>query len=129
MLAIVEELDDENLFVQMERENRDRKNLSAWEQRRMYLRALDEKLFASNAKLAAAIGVDMSRMGKATRAAQLPQEIVAAFSSPLAIQYRWVPVLDRALRDHTDATLAVARELSARNPPDRHSGFSGPGRC
>lgn len=114
--AVVEELDDPALFVQMERENRDRQNLSAWEQGRMYLRALDEGLFASNTKLAAAIGRDVSDVGKATRIAKLPQEITTAFASPNAIKFQWASDLERALREHPVATLAAARALGARTP-------------
>lgn len=111
--AVVEALDDRGLYVQMERENRGRESLSAWEQGRMYLRALDEGLFASNIKLAAAIGRDPSDVGKATRIARLPPELTGAFASPLQIQFQWVADLERALREHPQETLRVARELGA----------------
>ncbi len=42
VLAAVEEASDVSLFEQMERENRGRKNLSAWEQGTMYRKALDD---------------------------------------------------------------------------------------
>ena len=114
VLVVVKELGDAQLFVEMERENRGRENLSAWEQGRMYLRAVDEGLFSSNIKLAAAIGRDPSDVGKAMRIARLPQELTGAFASPIQIQFQWVADLERALKEHPDATLGVARELGAR---------------
>ena len=43
--AIVEALTDAQLFSEMERENRERQDLSPWEQGVMYKRALDDGLF------------------------------------------------------------------------------------
>lgn len=116
VLAVVEDLNDAGLFVQMERENRGRENLSAWEQGRMYLRAIEEGLFPSNVKLAAAIGRDPSDIGKAVRAAKLPLEVTSAFPSPTAIQFRWVADLERAFREHESKVLSTARELGQMSP-------------
>ena len=116
VLAVVEDLSDSGLFVQMERENRGRENLSAWEQGRMYLRAIEEGLFPSNVKLAAAIGRDPSDIGKAVRAAKLPLEVTSAFPSPTAIQFRWVADLERAFREHESKVLSTARELGQMSP-------------
>lgn len=116
VLAVVEDLNDAGLFVQMERENRGRENLSAWEQGRMYLRAIEEGLFPSNVKLAAAIGRDPSDIGKAVRAAKLPLEVTSAFPSPTAIQFRWVADLERAFREHETKVLSTARELGRMSP-------------
>jgi ParB family chromosome partitioning protein len=116
VLAVVEDLNDAGLFVQMERENRGRENLSAWEQGRMYLRAIEEGLFPSNVKLAAAIGRDPSDIGKAVRAAKLPLEVTSAFPSPTAIQFRWVAELERAFREHEVKVLSTARELGRMSP-------------
>lgn len=110
VLAIVQDLKDQDLFVHMERENRGRQSLSAWEQGRMYLRALNEGLFPSNRQLAAAIGRDVSDIGKALRIAQLPPEVVGAFPSPNAIQFRWAADLQKALEKNADAVLCAARD-------------------
>lgn len=111
VLAVVAELDDSLLFVEMERENRGRESLSAWEQGRMYLRAIEEKLFPSATKLGAAIGRSVSDIGKAMRIAKLPQEVTSAFPSPNSIQFRWATDLERALNEHQEAVLAAAREI------------------
>lgn len=98
VLALVDNLDDRALFVEMERENRGRKDLSAWEQGVMYRRALSEGLFPSNRKLAEAIGVDLGAVGKALALAELPDAVIAAFASPLDLQFRWAKPLNDAYR-------------------------------
>lgn len=111
VLAVVEEVSDAELYVQMERENRGRANLSAWEQGSMYARALDAGLFPSNRRLADAVGVDVSAIGKALRIARLPAEVVAAFPSPTAIQFRWGQNLAAALELNEAAVLAEAKKV------------------
>lgn len=111
VLAVVDNLDDRALFVEMDRENRVRKDLSAWEQGTMYRRALDKGLYPSNRKLAEAVGVDLSAMGKALALADLPDEVVAAFPSPLELQFRWAKPLADALAANPDGVLARARDL------------------
>lgn len=93
VLAVVDNLGEVDLFVQMDRENRSRKNLSAWEQGMMYLRALDKKLFPSNRQLSEKVGVDLAQVGKALALARLPEQVVAAFASPLDLQFRWAKLL------------------------------------
>jgi len=114
VLVVVEELDDASVFVEMERENRGRENLSAYEQGRQYVRALDEGLFPSMRALASKIGRDPSDVSKAMRVARLPEEVIGAFSSPIEILFRWATNLERALAKDADAVLTAAR--SARQP-------------
>ncbi len=113
VLAVVDNLDDRALFVEMDRENRVRKDLSAWEQGMMYRRALAQGLFPSNRKLAEAIGVDLSALGKALALADLPEAVVQAFRSPLALQFRWAKPLNEALRANPDAVLRRAADYAA----------------
>lgn len=110
--AVVEEgVDDQDLYVQMQRENRGRANLSAWEQGVSYHRALEEGLFSSARKLADAVGVDQSNVSKALRVAALPEEVVGAFASPVDIQFRWAAALDQALSKNAEAVRAAARAV------------------
>ena len=111
VLAVVDNLDDRSLFVEMDRENRERADLSPWEQGVMYARALDQGLFTSNRQLAAAVGIDLSNLGKSLVLARLPSEIVAAFATPLDIQLRWAPLLNRALEQDEAALKQRARTL------------------
>lgn len=111
--AIVEEMNDSRLFAEMDRENRERQNLSPWEQGMMYKRALEQGLFASQRQLASAIGAQSGNVSRAIQLASLPQEIVDAFSSPLELQYRSLDVLNPALERDAQAVLLRARELAS----------------
>lgn len=115
--AMVVEMNDQQLFEAMERENRARKNLSAWEQGTMYKRALDEGLYPSQRRLSQALGVDVSLVSKSLSLARLPPAVVAAFASPLEIQFRWAQPLAEALQRDPEAVLARAallRQLQGR---------------
>lgn len=111
--AIVEELSDAQLFAEMDRENRERANLAPWEQGAMYKRALDAGLFPSLRKLASALGVQAGNASTAVQLASLPDALVAAFESPLVLQYRWATQLQAALDRDQAGVLARAAELSA----------------
>jgi ParB family chromosome partitioning protein len=117
VLALVQqEMKDAELFVEMERENREREDLSAWEQGVMYMRALEQGLFPSAKQLAAAIDRDMGNISKAMALAKLPGEVVRAFGSPLNLQFRWATPLKDAHQRDPEGLLATARELAARVP-------------
>jgi len=109
--ALIESVDDASLFVQMERENRGRQNLSAWEQGRMYDRALQEGLFKSLRELSKAIDVDPSIISKSIAVAQLPASVVSAFQSPLDIQFRWAKPLRDCLERDPDGILSRAKHV------------------
>lgn len=109
--AMVSEMSDQALFEAMERENRSRKNLSAWEQGTMYRRALDEGLYPSQRRLAESLGVDVSLVSKSLSLARLPEAVVSAFASPLDIQFRWAQPLAEALQKDPEAMLARAAKL------------------
>jgi len=113
VLALVEDLGDADLFCQMDRENRERSALRPWETGTTYARALDEGLFASARKLAEAASIDLSQLGKALSLARLPADVVAAFPSPLDLQYRWATLLTQALQKDPDLILERAKTLKA----------------
>lgn len=113
VLALVEQLAEQQLFVEMERENRSRKDLSAWEQGMMYARALDQGLYPSNRQLAQAIGRDLGDIGKALSLARLPLAVVQAFRSPLDLQYRWAKPLADAQQRDPEGLVARARALKS----------------
>lgn len=109
--AFVETMDDATLFIEMERENRGREDLSAWEQGVSYARALDDGLFSSARKLAEKINIDVGHIGKAISLARLPKEVVDAFSSPLDIQFRFSKPLKDALDKAPDAVISRAKAI------------------
>ena len=84
VLAVIESLGEQQMFVEMERENRARKDLSAWEQGMMYARALDSGLYPSNRQLAQAIGRDLGDVGRALLLARLPRRWCRPFDR------RWI---------------------------------------
>ena len=114
--AIVEDLGEKEMFAQMDRENRDRADLSAWEQGSMYKDALDQCLFSSQRRMAEALGIDSSNLSKAIRLASLPPEVIEAFSSPLDIQWRWGTALADAMESDPARLLAAAERVRALIP-------------
>ena len=116
VLCLVDNIEDRALFVEMERENRGRKDLSAWEQGMMYRRALDAGLFPSLRQLAASIGVQPGNVSTALQIAALPDAVVQAFASPLDLQFRFVAALKAALERDEAGVLERARALAAQVP-------------
>lgn len=112
VFALVESVDDRALFVEMDRENRQRADLRPFEQGEMYRRALALGLFPSMRKLAEEIGVPISQVSKAHQIASLPGQVVLAFSSPLDIQFRWGALLAEAVEKAPDATTSRAVEIA-----------------
>jgi ParB family chromosome partitioning protein len=111
VLALIESLDDAELFCQMDRENRARAALSPWEAGTTYAKALDEGLFPSARKLAEAASIDLSQLGKALSLARLPADVIAAFPSPLELQYRWATLLTAAIQKDPELVLSRAKVL------------------
>lgn len=112
VLALIDDdVSEQDLFKEMDRENRARLDLSPWEQGRMYRRALDEGLFVSLGQLAEELGADKGNISKALRLADLPPEVVEAFPSPRELQYRWAKLLNDALQSDPEGVLSRAREV------------------
>lgn len=110
--AMIEEVSELELFSEMERENRQREDLSAWEQGQMYRKALDEGLYGSLRKLADAIGADPGNVSKAITLSKLPDAVVESFPSPLTIQFNWGPALSAAVQKDPEGTIARAKGLA-----------------
>jgi len=122
VLVFVDNLDDRALFEEMERENRERADLSAWEQGVMYARALDRGLYPSLRQMATAIGVDPTNLSKALVLGRLPESVLQAFASPLDLQFRWATAFKAALENDLSGLEARAAKLrasrGAMNPKD-----------
>ena len=89
VLAMIIELSDEELFTLMDRENRQRQDLSPYEQGEMWRKAIDAGLFSSERKLAAHVGVSQALVNRCLVLARLPDFILNSFTSPTLIQVRW----------------------------------------
>lgn len=114
VLATIEHLDDKALFIEMDRENRLRADLSPYEQGLMYKRALDEEMFASQIAMASDLGVEQGTVSKAITLANLPKQILNAFESHLDIQFRWASALNKILKSDRDVAYARADEIVAK---------------
>lgn len=114
VLAMVESVDDVALFCAMDRENREREDLSPYEQGLHYKRALEMKVFPSLRQMAQTLEIAHSNISRALVLADLPDLVVASFQSPLEIQYRWGKILTEALAKDRKGVLARAKELSER---------------
>lgn len=116
VFSIIEEATDIQLFEAMDRENRERADLRPYEQGEMYRKALDEGLFPSLRKLAESLGLEPSGVSKVVTLARLPADVIAAFKSPLDLQYGWAPKLTQALKTAPDLVLARAKEMQTQVP-------------
>jgi ParB family chromosome partitioning protein len=112
-----EPLSDAALFAFMERENRERANLSPYEQGRTYQRALEDQLYPSLRRLAEALGVSHTWVRKALEVAQLPQALVECFVSPLEIQHRHAEALTAAMERDRRGVLRRAERLRGQRLP------------
>ena len=101
----------------MDRENRERADLSPFEQGTMYRRALDEKLYPSNRRLAEALGVSHTWVANVLLVADLPAPVVECFRSPLDIQHRHAKTIATALEADRKAVLRRAEKLRALERP------------
>lgn len=82
----------------------------------MYQRAIQEGLFPSIRKLAEALGVDHGNVSKSLTLAELPNELVDAFASPLDLQYRWAKPLREAYLANPEASIESAKKLALMSP-------------
>lgn len=104
-------ISDQELFSVMDRENRERADLSPYEQGSMYRRALDQGLYVSNRRLAEALGVSHTWVANVLMVADLPPVVLDCFSSPLIVQHRHAKVLHAALEHDRKGVLRRAEKL------------------
>jgi ParB family chromosome partitioning protein len=104
-------MSDLDLFAAMDRENRERADLSAWEQGAMYRKALDEQMFPSQRRLAEALGVSHTWVRKAIAVADLPEPVVQCFRSPLELQFKHAELIATAMESDRKGVLRRAEKL------------------
>ena len=102
--------------LKMYRENAIRKDLSAWETGRMFRRWLDEKLFTTQAELAAAVHLDPASVSQYLAVAELPTEVLQAFGDPRVVSLRWMQTLSPALKASRTQVLANAARIGKLTP-------------
>lgn len=106
-----DELGDAALFAAMDRENRERADLSSYEQGLMYRRALEEHLFPTQRQLAEALGVSHTWVRKALLVAQLPPAIIECFRSPLDVSFRHAEAINAAMEKDRRGVLKRVERL------------------
>lgn len=104
-------MSDLELFAAMDRENRERADLSAWEQGTMYRKALDEQMFPSQRRLAESLGVSHTWVRKAIAVAEIPDPVVQCFRSPLELQFKHAEQIADALMADRKGVLRRAEKL------------------
>lgn len=114
--AIIVEATDEQAFMEAERENRNREDLTPWEQGVFYADALREGLFSSQRQMAQKLGVTQPLVSAAVRLASLPEYVVDAFASPQDLQYRWGAELSAALEKDSAHVQKEALEIASTVP-------------
>jgi ParB family chromosome partitioning protein len=109
------DLSDEEAFRIADLENRSRRDISDYERARDYARAVERYYGGSQQRMAERLEVSKSWLSRYLELARLPQEVIAAFSSPHVIGISHCAVLAPLLRtpDHKDRIMAEAHRLSA----------------
>jgi len=106
-----EPLSEIDFFAAMDRENRERADLSPFEQGHMYRKALDAALYPSNRRLAEALGVSHTWVANVLAVADLPQPIVECFRSPIEIQHRHAKAIAAAMESDRKGVLRRAERI------------------
>lgn len=98
-------------FLATFRENQGRADLAPWELGRQVAFALGRGYFSSQRKVAQEIGRDVGDVSRALQLAALAPEVVAAFASPLDLQFRHAKPLTDAFKKAPKAVLAEALRI------------------
>jgi ParB family chromosome partitioning protein len=104
-------ISDLELFAAMDRENRERADLSPYEQGTMYRRALDAGMYPSNRRMAEALGVSHTWVANVLSVADLPAPVLECFRTPLDVQHRHAKAISDALERDRKAVLRRAEKL------------------
>jgi ParB family chromosome partitioning protein len=101
-------MSDVELFLAMDRENRERADLSPFEQGTSYLAALASGLFPSQRRLAESLGISHTWVRKTTLVAQLPKQLIECFRSPIEIQPKHAERISTAIEKDRDSVMKRA---------------------
>lgn len=113
VLAMIMEMSDEDLFTLMDRENRDREDLTPYEQGEMWRKAIDDGLFSSARQLASHVGVSNVHVTQCMSIARLPQFVLELFVNPTEIQVRWAKAINDQLQADPEALTERASKIKA----------------
>ncbi len=113
VLAVIctEKISDTELFASMDRENRERVDLSNFEQGMMYQKAIKEGLYVSKRNFAESLGVSHTWVNSTLSVTNLPVQIIECFKSPLEVTYRHAKLINDVLERDRYKVLKRADEL------------------
>jgi ParB/RepB/Spo0J family partition protein len=115
LLVDVRDIDDRQAFIEMDIENRLRKEISPYERGMAYKDWLRHGYFASQKDIAAALGVSSAQVSRLLRFAELPAVVVRAFGSQANMKEAWAIALAERCKDPAvkQKITAVARALES----------------
>jgi ParB family transcriptional regulator, chromosome partitioning protein len=85
----VREMSDVEAIIAMDIENRQRRDISPYEQALCYTRWLRSKIFGSQDEIARTLGVSKSQVSRMLKLSRLPAVVVGAFKDPTTICENW----------------------------------------
>jgi ParB/RepB/Spo0J family partition protein len=114
------ELDDREALVEMDIENRVRRDITPYERGLNYRRWLAAGFFPNQVELAKKLGVSEAQVSRVLKFADLPAAVVGAFECPSQIREEWAIELARQCED--PATRAQVLRRSRERARDGASG-------
>ena len=124
VIAMIVPLNDEQLFLEMDYENRLRKDLRPYELGLQFERGLEKGIRKNLRDLADFTKHSLATVSQALTIARLPKPVLEAFESPLDIQYRWASGLAHACDNRLAEVLEASRVIQAMKPrPSAHAVF------
>jgi ParB family chromosome partitioning protein len=118
LLVEIREVSDRDAIIAMDLENRQRKDVSAYERGLSYARWLRTGLFGSQEDIAKALRISASQVSRLLKLARLPTVVVSAFGDPRDICERWAINLSEILEDDIRRTklIRAARAMESTSP-------------
>lgn len=127
LIAIIEDLDDENAFRLADVENRERKDISDLERGRNYKFGVDAYYNGVQSQMADRVRLSKSMLARYIGLTEIPQGIISAFSSPMDLQVRHGDKLLPLIRQpHLRVKMEAAAEAIAAEQSFRQSGDEEP---
>lgn len=99
LLVKLREMSDRDAIIAMDMENRQRKDISAYERGLSYARWLRTGKFQSQEELSQVLGVSASQVSRLLKLGRVPSVVIGAFSNALEIREEWGLELAQALDD------------------------------
>jgi ParB family transcriptional regulator, chromosome partitioning protein len=109
LLVDIRNIDDRAALIEMDIENRLRKDISPYERGLSYRRWLRAGQFRNQAEVARALGVSEAQICRLLRFADLPSVVVRAFAAPRDIREEWAARLAKMCADPARREAVVRR--------------------